>query len=189
MKFLKVLFSFAILWGIVFAGQTFANGYGYGYTDYSNQKTIVCETKSEAWVYKKQPVSSLVTYWGYDWKKDRENLAKKVGIDNYYYNGTKDQNLQIKQYFLDKIVVKESSPVIVKDEVNYNFPVLKTTSTKAFQIKYHMVTYDIAKEFGLYWPTARFDLAKKLWIVNYSGTRTQNMKIREALINNTIVIK
>ncbi len=192
--FASAIFAFCF----ISVGVGSAN-YGYGYDDsykdantYSNtakKSTIYCDV-STASELRNKPVIYLAADFGYVWKTDRELLAAKAGIDPSSYRGTKAQNMKIKEYLKAKIVVKgqtyEKKEYDVS-KINYSLPVLKTTKTKASKLKYHTVVAEIAKEFGLDWEKDREKIAYVLGIENYNATRAQNMKIREALINNIVI--
>jgi len=192
-KLLLVFWVFGVLWSVIgqASATSYVNAYGYGYTPTEVKGSIVANSPIEAWNIKKVPVAQLVKKFGYNWKTDRVSLAAKVWISPLNYRGTAKQNMLIKEYFKNKVIVKN---VIVtnynknydNNYVNKSIPTIKRSLTIAKKLRYHTVVYDIAKEFGFYRPRDRFVLAKKLGIVNYNGTRAQNMIIRSALINNII---
>lgn len=58
-----------------------------------------------AWSINQLPVHKAVKYRWYIWEIDREKIATELGIKQYV--GTREQNLLIKKYLQEKILVKE----------------------------------------------------------------------------------
>lgn len=116
----------------------------------------------------------LKAMWG-NWERDRQNLAKQLGIENY--QGTREQNLKIRVYLLSQ------SKIEINPTKATNTPDIYV-SQKVFDNAKQDIVFNIVRLFGY---TRKYD---RLWLAlenniltGYRGTRTQNLKIRRFLLN------
>lgn len=127
----------------------------------------------------------MVKQRGYNWSADRANLANQAGSQNY--QGTKAQNLQIKNFLLSKVKVIRTSASNIKATQTKTITILQADQTrvekmylrKLVNLRGYIRQKDrvaIAKEFGIAPKVYR-------WILK------QNLKIRDALLSKIQIKK
>ncbi|MDD3262356.1 MAG: hypothetical protein PHR61_00765 [Candidatus Absconditabacteria bacterium] len=119
-----------------------------------------------------KPVSELITFFDGNWKRDKKELAEILNITNY--RGTKEQNIQIRNYLLSYITIQFEA--IETPEIEL--------SVKEYQLIQQKVVSDIVKMRGYIRKYDRRALFQEIGedISFYEGTRAQNLKIREFLL-------
>jgi hypothetical protein len=119
-----------------------------------------------------KPVSELITFFDWNWKRDRKELAEILNITNYRW--TKEQNIQIRNYLLSYITIQFEA--IETSEIEL--------SVKEYQLIQQKIVSDIVK---MRWYTRKYDRRALFQEIGedisfYKWTRAQNLKIREFLL-------
>lgn len=142
----------------------------------NQETTLFLEKKflhpQDAFLLKHQPVSKIITFFGGNWNRDRKLLAQMIHLENY--QGTREQNLQIRNYLLSYIHVELQE---------IETPTLEL-SFQEYQLAQKKVVSDIAKLRKYTRKYDRWALFQEIGkdIQLYQGTRKQNLEIRQNLL-------
>lgn len=126
----------------------------------------------DAFLLMRQPVSEIVKIFGWNWKRDRKELANMLNIENYRW--TKSQNLQIRSYLISYITIQLQA---------IETPIIEL-SAKEYKTAQYKVVSELA---NLRWYTRKYDrwtLFQEIGenIYTYKWTRAQNLQIRKNLL-------
>ncbi len=83
--------------------------------------------------YSKETPYNLATAFGFNWNKDKQQLAKDAGIQNYTW--TKEQNIKIKNMLLKKLEE-------LKNQANKDIIITTDTNLTNLQIETKKILYD-----------------------------------------------
>jgi hypothetical protein len=145
-----------------------------------SQTLLVLEKKNihpqDAFLLMRQPVSEIIKFFGWNWKHDRDELAKALNITNYRW--TKEQNIEIRGYLLSYITIQFEA--IETPEIEL--------SAKEYQSAQKKVVSELAKMRGY---TRKYDrralfqeIGKDISV--YKWTRVQNLIIRNYLLTKKL---
>lgn len=154
-------------------------------------------TKKQFQTLKNQPLFVVMGHFGYKNKKsERKALAELFGVKKYV--GSAAQNIEIKNKLLSQIYVEESAPKVQTPKVEPNAVVSSEVANILAENSYSMTKKDyaifknqpifvVASRFGFNFKKDKKALAAHFNIANYKGTRAQNMKIKEELLEKVAV--